>query len=89
MLTCSPGQGCQLGDSNSPANCRGANNLAEFNRQQAKIVEALAALNADAVGLMEMQNNGDLAVGHLVAALNQRVGAGTYAVVSSPVEGTA
>jgi uncharacterized protein len=82
------GQGCQLGDSNSPANCRGASNLAEFNRQQAKIVEALAAINADAIGLMEMQNNGEVAVGHLVAALNQRVGAGTYAAVSSPVEGT-
>jgi hypothetical protein len=82
------GQGCQLGDSNSPGNCRGADNLAEFERQRDKIVAALAAINADAVGLMEMQNNADVAVGKLVAALNQQVGAGTYAAVAQPAEGS-
>jgi uncharacterized protein len=82
------GQGCQLGDTNKASNCRGANNIAEFERQRAKIVEALAAIDADAVGLMEIQNNGAVAVGNLVAALNQRVGAGTYALVTDPGEGT-
>jgi predicted extracellular nuclease len=82
------GQGCSLGDSVSPGNCRGANNLTEFNRQRAKIVLALAALNADAVGLMEIQNNGSVAPQNLVDALNAMVGAGTYAVVPDPATGT-
>jgi predicted extracellular nuclease len=79
------GQGCTLGGTTTSAsNCRGASNLAEFNRQRAKIVEALAAINADAVGLMEIQNNGNTAVQNLVDALNARVGAGTYAAVPEP-----
>ncbi|MDO9284599.1 MAG: ExeM/NucH family extracellular endonuclease, partial [Aquabacterium sp.] len=82
------GQGCLLGGSASAGNCRGANNLAEFNRQRSKIVRALAALNADAVGLMEIQNNGSVAVQNLVDALNATVGAGTYAAVPDPANGT-
>lgn len=82
------GQGCKLGDSVSPGNCRGASNLAEFQRQQTKIVEALAALNADVVGLMEIQNNGPTAVGNLVTALNARVGNNVWAAVADPAAGT-
>ena len=82
------GQGCTLGNSSSAGNCRGANGLAEFQRQRAKIVVALAAMNADAVGLMEVQNNGNVAAQNLVDALNARVGANTYAVVPSPAQGT-
>jgi uncharacterized protein len=81
------GQGCTLGTSTAASNCRGANNLAEFTRQRTKIVEALAAIDADAVGLMEIQNN-TLAAQHLVDTLNARVGAGTYAVVADPASGT-
>lgn len=80
------GQGCTLGGSPTTAsNCRGASNLAEFNRQRAKIVEALVAINADAVGLMEIQNNDSTAVQNLVDALNARLGSGTYAAVPDPV----
>lgn len=82
------GQGCQLGSSNIASNCRGANNLAEFIRQRDKIVAALAAINADVVGLMEIQNNGATAVQNLVDALNNVMGAGTYARVPDPVAGT-
>lgn len=79
------GQGCTLGGTTTSAsNCRGASNLAEFQRQRAKIVEALAAINADAVGLMEIQNNANTAVQNLVEALNARVGANTYAAVPEP-----
>ncbi|NIF39823.1 ExeM/NucH family extracellular endonuclease [Burkholderia sp. Tr-862] len=39
-------------------NNRGAKNYAEFQRQEAKIVSALKALDADVIGLMEIQNNG-------------------------------
>ena len=82
------GQGCSLSGAVSAANCRGADSLAEFNRQQAKIVLAIAGLNADAVGLMEIQNNGTVAVQNLVDALNAQLGADTYAAVPDPAQGT-
>lgn len=82
------GQGCSLGNSVSASNCRGANNLVEFNRQRNKIIRALSAMNADVVGLMEIQNNGLTAAQNLVDGLNAVVGANTYAVVTDPVTGT-
>lgn len=82
------GQGCSLGTSITASNCRGANNITEFQRQRTKIVEALAALNGDAIGLMEIQNNGSVAAQNLVDALNTKVGANTYAVVPDPAAGT-
>jgi len=82
------GQGCSLGGSVSASNCRGADSLAEFQRQRAKIVANLAGLNADVVGLMEIQNNGNTALQHLVDSLNAQVGAGTYAIVPTPAQGT-
>ena len=82
------GQGCTLGTTVSAGNCRGASNLAEFQRQRAKIVEAMAAVNADVLGLMEIQNNGNGAAQNLVDALNTRVGAGTYVTTALPGQGT-
>ncbi len=67
---------------------RGANDQAEFDRQEAKIVSALAAIDADIFGLIEIENNGDTAVGALVGALNERVGAGTYDYISTGILGT-
>lgn len=82
------GQGCSLGGSVSASNCRGADNLDEFVRQRTKIVKALAALNADVVGLMEIQNNGNTAVQNLVDALNAEVGSKAYATIALPAAGT-
>lgn len=65
---------------------RGANTAAEFDRQEAKIVTALAELDADIVGLIEIENNGD-AVETLVTALNEVVGAGTYTHIETGVLG--
>lgn len=79
------GQGCSLGSSVAAGNCRGADNITEFNRQRDKIVQALLGLDADVVGLMEIQNNGNTAAQNLVDALNAVAGAGTYAVVPLPV----
>ncbi|KWE63638.1 endonuclease [Burkholderia ubonensis] len=45
------------GGFDDPAN-RGAKTYQEFVRQDAKIVSALKALDADVIGLMEIQNNG-------------------------------
>jgi predicted extracellular nuclease len=84
------GQGCTLGSSTAAANCRGADNLAEFNRQRDKITRAITAMDADVVGLMEIQNNGNTALQNLVDGLNAIAGAGTYAAVSipTPISGT-
>jgi predicted extracellular nuclease len=82
------GQGCSFGTGPASAGtCRGASNLNEFQRQQAKIVAAIAGLDADVVGLMEIQNT-DVATQDLVTALNAKVGAGTYAAVNSGTFGT-
>jgi predicted extracellular nuclease len=78
------GQGCTIGGTTRASNCRGADNMAEFVRQRDKIVESLSAVDADVVGLMEIQNNGDIAAAYLVDQLNAKMGAGTYAVVPKP-----
>jgi len=78
------GQGCTLGNSTTRSNCRGADNLQEFERQRDKIVAQLAAMDADVVGLMEIQNNGDIAAQYLVDRINAVTAPGTYAVVPKP-----
>ncbi|MGJ9420331.1 ExeM/NucH family extracellular endonuclease [Massilia sp. CMS3.1] len=78
------GQGCKIGNTTNRSNCRGADNMAEFVRQRDKIVASLSAVNADVVGLMEIQNNDDIAVAYLVEQLNGAMGAGSYAVVPKP-----
>ena len=65
-------------------NARGANSVAEFERQQVKEVEAILALDADIIGLMEIENNGAEAVDNLVAALNAATAPGTYASIVEP-----
>jgi len=69
---------------------RGANTPLEFQRQRQKEISALSALNADIVGLMEMENDAGpaSAVADLVAGLNDRLGPGTYAYVDTGVLGT-
>ena len=77
------GQGCTLGGATSAANCRGADDLIEFQRQQAKIVAELKAINADVFGLMEIQNNGTAALQNLVSALNAAIGSNTYGAITN------
>ncbi|WP_256840001.1 ExeM/NucH family extracellular endonuclease [Ornithinimicrobium faecis] len=67
---------------------RGADDLVEFDRQEAKIVAALAEMDADVVGLIEIENNNDVAVSTLTEALNAEVGAGTYEYVATGTIGT-
>ncbi len=77
--------------------CRGADNATEFSHQVQKIVAALTAMDADVVGLMELENNAaaspaldgaDPVLAHLVDALNASVGAGTYAFIDAGAIGT-
>jgi predicted extracellular nuclease len=67
---------------------RGATTVAERDRQLAKLVSAIKGLNADVVGLMEVENNGQTALNTLLDALNAQVGAGTYAALTHPYPGT-
>jgi predicted extracellular nuclease len=67
------------------ASCRGADNAEEFERQKVKTVTAIVAMDADIVGLMEIENNGfdeNSAVADLVAGINAEMGEGTYAIVN-------
>ncbi|MBH8558571.1 ExeM/NucH family extracellular endonuclease [Hymenobacter negativus] len=64
---------------------RGAKTAADFQRQRTKIILALAQMNADIVGLTEIENDGNgstAAIQDLVDGLNKAVGAGTYIFVN-------
>lgn len=68
---------------------RGANDAVEFERQEAKIVAALAAIDADIFGLIEIENSAeDVPLNTLVDALNDVVGAGTYDAIETGLLGT-
>ena len=69
--------------------CRGADSQEEFDRQRVKILEALEGLDADVVGLIEMENTpGVEPAADLVEGLNERMGAGTYDYIDTGVIGT-
>nr|WP_236625004.1 ExeM/NucH family extracellular endonuclease [Rhodopirellula sp. SWK7] len=63
---------------------RGADNPEEFQRQEAKLVAALKSLDADVIGLMELENKPGVE-GSLVAALNSTVEGAPYRGVGRPV----
>jgi predicted extracellular nuclease len=66
------------------SSCRGADSDLEFERQKAKTVAAIVAMDADIMGLMEIENNGfseGSAIVDLVAGINAVMGAGTYSIV--------
>lgn len=71
----------------TPLDRRGATSQQELERQRAKLVAALTALDADVVALQEVQNNGATAIQALVDALNAALGPGTYAYVPDPEGG--
>ena len=61
----------------------------EFTRQRDKIIAAISVIDADVVGLLEIENNvNDDAVIDLVNGLNAVNGAGTYEYVSTGAIGT-
>ncbi len=73
---------CNNGVGGTTTECRGASNASEFDRQAAKLVNAILALNADVVGLVELENDGygsTSAIQDLVTKLNDATGSATYA----------
>ena len=78
-------------------NSRGANNAAEFERQHNKIIKALLALDADVVGLIELENHNDAdpagdgedpVLESIVDALNAELGSTVYDFIDTGVIGT-
>ncbi|WP_164743461.1 ExeM/NucH family extracellular endonuclease [Microbacterium sulfonylureivorans] len=68
---------------------RGANTAEEFDRQEAKIVSALAEIDADVFGLIEIENNADSqALATLTDALNDRLGSDVYSYIETGKIGT-
>jgi predicted extracellular nuclease len=82
---CGPGQNveCRGADSDQPL---------EFTRQRDKLLAALAGLNADVIGLNELENTTGVDPltdpNGIVPGLNAILGAGTYAAIDTGVIGT-
>ena len=69
--------------------CRGADDAGEFTRQRDKIISAISAIDADVVGLLEIENNiNDDAVIDLVNGLNAAYGSNVYDYVATGEIGT-
>ena len=74
--------------------CRGAETAIELSRQQQKLNQALITLDADIIGMMELENTQDASgndvnpLADIVARLNASVGAGTYDYINTGIIGT-
>ena len=76
---------CANGVGGTAADCRGADDATEFTRQSDKIVNAILALDADVVGIVEIENDGydsASAIQDLVNKINAATAPGTYAFIN-------
>jgi predicted extracellular nuclease len=77
---CGPGQNQE---------CRGADTAEELERQRAKMLAALSAIEADVFGLIELENTtGVEPLADIVDGLNDAAGAGTYDYIDTGTIGT-
>ncbi|MEM7212484.1 MAG: ExeM/NucH family extracellular endonuclease [Pseudomonadota bacterium] len=61
---------------------------AEFDRQKSKIVDAIVAMDADILGLVELENSAtDAAIADLVTAVNTALGSAVYDYIPTGVIG--
>ncbi|WP_162533781.1 ExeM/NucH family extracellular endonuclease [Colwellia sp. Arc7-D] len=72
----------------SSIGCRGADSALEFTRQRDKIINAINTIDADILGLVELENNATASLADLVSGLNAVAGAGTYAYLNTGTIGT-
>ncbi len=78
--------GCALGVGGGSTDCRGAENQTEFDRQWPKTVAAILGLDADIVGLVELENDGygpTSAIQDVVSRLNAATAPGTWAFIDA------
>jgi uncharacterized repeat protein (TIGR01451 family) len=76
---------CTRGVGGGQTDCRGAEDADEFTRQVSKTIPMLLGLNADVIGLMELENDGygpTSAIQDLVTRLNAATAPGTYAFIN-------
>jgi len=75
---------CNNGVGGLATDCRGADTQSEFDRQWPKTVDAILALNADVIGVNEIENDGygpDSSIQFLVNKLNDATTPGTFAFI--------
>lgn len=63
--------------------CRGADSTKELGRQLQKTATVLALMDADIIGLVELENNADESIAMIVDALNTRIGSGNFEFVDT------
>ncbi len=66
---------------NGHNNARGADSAPEFTRQHEKIIAAIVAMDADILGISELENDEDETITNLIAGLNQATNSKTYASI--------
>jgi predicted extracellular nuclease len=77
---------CTNGVGGEATDCRGADSAAEFARQWPKTVAELTTLQADVIGVTEIENDGygpDSAIQFLVDQLNAATAPGTFAFIDA------
>ena len=82
----SPPWACTAGVGGALLDCRGADDAGEFARQWPKTVAAILELDADVIGLNEIENDGygpASAIADLVDRLNATTAPGTYAFIDA------
>ena len=76
---------CANGVGGPATDCRGADDADEFLRQSEKTVNAILGMDADVIGIIEIENDGygsASAIQDLVNELNAAAGAGTYTFIN-------
>jgi predicted extracellular nuclease len=63
--------------------CRGADSAAELSRQLEKTVTAIEQMDADIIGLVELENDASSSIAMIVNSLNSRVGGGNYSYIDT------
>ncbi|MEO1035360.1 MAG: ExeM/NucH family extracellular endonuclease [Pseudomonadota bacterium] len=63
--------------------CRGADSQLELDRQTEKLINALLVLDADVLGLIELENNASASLSALVDAANAALGDSVYAFIDT------
>jgi predicted extracellular nuclease len=89
FLTLDVGTQANCGPDGFKVECRGAETATEFTRQRDKLLSALQRLDAEVIGLIELENStGVDPAADIVAGLNQRAGADVWAAIDTGVIGT-
>ena len=79
-----PDTGASLCGPGQDQDCRGANNAEELQRQREKLISALAGLDADVIGLMEIENTlGVEPLADIASGLNDVLGADTFDYIAA------